>query len=250
MPPPPPPVTVTARPAESGAAPFPDWSRIDTVCLDMDGTVLDLDFDNHFWLELLPQRYAERHGLSLEQTRARLQPRFAARQGTLAWYCVDHWSEELDLDLAALKHELRDRIRYLPGARGFLDAVRALGGRRLLLTTNAHPISLAIKAETTGLAAHFDALVSSHEFGVPKESAQFWPRLAASHAVDPARTLFVDDSPAVIGAAHAAGVAQVWRVLQPDSTRPPRTDHAAGEAVVRALAELAPRAASEDPPAG
>jgi putative hydrolase of the HAD superfamily len=206
----------------------------------MDGTVLDLDFDNHFWLELLPRRYAERHGLGLEETRARLRPRFAARQGTLEWYCVDHWSEELDLDLAALKHELRDRIRYLPGAREFLDAVRALGGRRLLLTTNAHPISLAIKAEVTGLAAHFDELVSSHEFGVPKEAAEFWPRLAAAHAVDPARTLFVDDSPAVIGAARTAGIAQVWRVLQPDSTLPPRADRIDGEQVVHALAELAP----------
>jgi putative hydrolase of the HAD superfamily len=206
----------------------------------MDGTVLDLDFDNHFWLELLPRRYAERHGLGLEETRARLRPRFAAKLGTLEWYCVDHWSEELDLDLAALKHELRERIRYLPGAREFLDAVRALGDRRLLLTTNAHPISLAIKAEATGLAAHFDELVSSHEFGVPKESAQFWPRLVAAHAVDPARTLFVDDSPAVIGAARAAGVAQVWRILQPDSTRPPRVDRVDGEQAVHALAELAP----------
>jgi len=237
---PPPPAPGASRQPDAAACPLLDWSRIDTVCLDMDGTVLDLDFDNHFWLELLPRRYAERHGLGLEETRARLQPRFAARQGTLAWYCVDHWSEELDLDLAALKHELRDRIRYLPGAREFLDAVRARGGRRLLLTTNAHPISLAIKAEVTGLAAHFDELVSSHEFGVPKEAAEFWPRLAAAHAVDPLRTLFVDDSPAVIGAARAAGVAQVWRVLQPDSTRPPRTDRIDGEQAVHALAELAP----------
>ena len=40
------------------------WSDIDTVLLDMDGTLLDLHFDNHFWLEHLPQRYAELHGVS------------------------------------------------------------------------------------------------------------------------------------------------------------------------------------------
>lgn len=226
-------------PQPRSSAAGPDWSRIDTVCLDMDGTVLDLDFDNHFWLEVLPRHYALRHGLNLEETHARLRPRFVAKQGTLEWYCLDHWSEELDMDLAALKHELRERIRYLPGAREFLARVRT-PGRRMLLTTNAHPISLAIKAAQTGLDAHFDELVSSHEFGVPKESTEFWPRLAAVHAVDPARTLFVDDSPAVTAAARAAGVAQVWRVLQPDSTRPPRADHVDGEKVVRALAELAP----------
>ncbi len=36
--------------------PIPAWSRIDVVCLDMDGTVLDLRFDNRFWLEMLPRR--------------------------------------------------------------------------------------------------------------------------------------------------------------------------------------------------
>ena len=43
-------------------APLP-WPEIHTVLLDMDGTLLDLRFDNHFWRELVPERYAERHGL-------------------------------------------------------------------------------------------------------------------------------------------------------------------------------------------
>ena len=36
--------------------PLPEWSRIDVVCLDMDGTVLDLHFDNHFWQTHVPRR--------------------------------------------------------------------------------------------------------------------------------------------------------------------------------------------------
>jgi putative hydrolase of the HAD superfamily len=226
---------------EPGTNRKPDWARIDTVCLDMDGTVLDLEFDNHFWLELLPQRYAERHGLSLDDTLERLRPRFAAKQGTLAWYCVDHWSAELALDLPAMKQELRGRIRFLPGALEFLEAVRATG-RRLLLTTNAHPISLAIKSAETSLAGRFDALVSSHEYGAPKESSQFWARLVETHAIDPSRTLFVDDSEAVLDAARAAGVAEVWRILRPDSTRPSRALLGPGERAVDALAELSPPA--------
>ena len=31
---------------------------------------------------------------------AQLRPRFDARRGTLDWYCVDHWSDELGLDIA------------------------------------------------------------------------------------------------------------------------------------------------------
>ena len=217
---------------------LPDWSAIRTVCLDMDGTVLDLRFDNLFWLEALPRRWGERHGVSAEEAIARLRARFDAKRGTLEWYCVDHWSEELDFDIAALKTELREHIRYLPGAVEFLDALRALG-KRLLLTTNAHPISLAVKDRHTGLGRHFDALVSSHEFGVPKESVEFWARLAEHHGVDPASTLFVDDSAAVLEAARAAGVYAVYQLLQPDSTQPPRAP-LAGVTGIAGLGDLIP----------
>lgn len=64
------------------------WSAIDTVLLDMDGTLLDLHFDNHFWLEHLPQRYAERNGLSRTEADAVLEPLFREHAGQLNWYCL------------------------------------------------------------------------------------------------------------------------------------------------------------------
>jgi putative hydrolase of the HAD superfamily len=204
----------------------------------MDGTVLDLRFDNLFWLDALPRRWGEKHGVPAELAIPQLRARFDARRGTLEWYCVDHWSEELDFDIAALKAEMHEHIRYLPGAIEFLDAVRARG-KRLLLTTNAHPISLEVKNRATGLARHFDELVSSHEFGVPKEQPEFWARLERSHGVERAGTLFVDDSAAVLHAARAAGVREVYQVLQPDSTQPLRAA-LPGFGVIRGLGDLVP----------
>ena len=216
--------------------PLPDWSRIDVVCLDMDGTVLDLHFDNLFWLDVLPRRWGAARGLDYDAAMAQLRPRFDAKRGTLDWYCVDHWSEELGLDIPALKHELREEIRYLDGAAAFLDLLRGLG-KRVLLTTNAHPLSLRVKDSQTQLSRHFDELVSSHEFGVPKEDPGFWVELERRHDVPLARTLFVDDSAAVLHAARRAQVRWIYQVLQPDSTRPP---HPAvdGIAGVRRLADL------------
>jgi putative hydrolase of the HAD superfamily len=204
----------------------------------MDGTVLDLRFDNLFWLEALPRRWGEARGLDERAAFARLKPRFDAKRGTLDWYCIDHWSEELGFDIAALKLEMRSHIRYLPGAVEFLDRLRATG-KRVLLATNAHPISLAIKNGQTGLDRHFDELVSSHEFGVPKESPEFWARLSRGHRVAPESTLFVDDSIAVLTAARAAGVRWLYQVLQPDSTQPAH-DEAQGFTGLRSLGELAP----------
>jgi putative hydrolase of the HAD superfamily len=216
----------------------PAWSEVATVCLDMDGTVLDLRFDNLFWLEALPRRWGEARGLDERTSLAQLKPRFDAKRGTLDWYCIDHWSEELEFDVAALKMEMRGHIRYLPGAVDFLDRLRSLG-KRVLLTTNAHPISLGIKNGQAGLERHFDELVSSHEFGVPKESPDFWARLADGHGVVPATTLFVDDSLAVLTAARAAGVRWLYQVLQPDSTLPAH-EQAPGFTGIRGLRDLAP----------
>src|SRR5665213_3638303 len=62
------------------------WRQIDTVLLDLDGTVLDLAFDNHFWRQRVPEAFAQRRAITLAQARAELRPRFAAREGTLDWY--------------------------------------------------------------------------------------------------------------------------------------------------------------------
>jgi putative hydrolase of the HAD superfamily len=223
-------------PVPTSPAVTPDWSQVETVCLDMDGTVLDLHFDNVFWLDLLPRTWGAARGLDLAQALQALRPRFDAKRGTLDWYCVDHWSEELGLDIPALKQSMRSEIRYLDGAVEFLDLLRGLG-RRVLLTTNAHPISLSVKNDQTGLARHFDRLVTSHEFGVPKEHPLFWAHLGRAYGVNAAKTLFVDDSASVLAAAHAAGVAWIYQVLQPDSTLPPHPP-VAGIAGLDRLADL------------
>ena len=214
-----------------------DWPQVDHVLLDMDGTVLDLAYDNHFWQEVLPARYAALHGLSLEEANARLMPEFDGTQGTLAWYCLDHWTRVTGLDIATIKRETRDRIRPLPGAEAFLHAVRA-SGREIWLVTNAHPGSWQLKLAETGFHEHFDRVLSSHDFGVPKEDARFWPRLRALHAFDPARALFADDSLPVLRAARDYGIAHVIAIRKPDSRHPPR--ELGAMAAVDRLADLLP----------
>jgi len=207
--------------ASAAALGASEWARIDTVLLDLDGTLLDLAFDNHFWSVRVPEAWARPRALSVERALAELQPRFRACEGTLDWYCVDYWSRELDLDIAALKRSHAHQIRWLPGAREFLGRVRALG-KRLVLLTNAHPTTLAIKDARTAVLSHFDAGYSSHHFKAPKEQPQFWQALARVEPFDPARSLFVDDSLPVLRAARAAGIGLSYAVERPDSGAAPR----------------------------
>ncbi|MCI0749051.1 MAG: GMP/IMP nucleotidase [Nevskiales bacterium] len=214
-----------------------NWSAVDHVLLDMDGTVLDLAFDNHFWRELVPQRYGEQKGISCEQAWRELEPQFHRWRGRLEWYCLDFWSELTRLDLAALKTEIRHRIRPLEGSEDFLRAVKARGCA-LWLVTNAHRNSWSLKLEQTGLGPWFDRVVCSHDFDAPKEDVDFWARLQAQHPFNPARTLLVDDSLPVLQAARDHGVDQLVAIRRPDSTAPAQT--VAGLPSVDVLADLLP----------
>ena len=197
------------------------WPEIDTVLLDMDGTLLDLHFDNHFWRELIPVRYAERHGLSLDQARIEIKTRTQAVEGTLDWYCLDYWTRELALDIVALKREIEHLIAIHPYVTEFLDALH-VAGKRILLVTNAHPHSLTLKMEKTRLAGHFDAMICAHDLGRVKEQLEFWPQLQAIEPFDPATTLLVDDNVSILRTARDYGIERLVAVLRPDSVDPPR----------------------------
>lgn len=197
------------------------WSQIDTVLLDMDGTLLDLHFDNFFWLDYLHQCHARTHGCSVEASRQQLIPLLAQYAGTLEWYCVEFWTEQLQLPIRQMKREQAHRIAPRPQALEFLQALRK-AGKHSALITNAHRHSLDIKLDRVPMAALLDAVISSHDYGYPKESPLFWQALQQQFAFDPQRTLFIDDSLAVLRSAAAYGISHVRCVAQPDSQGPAR----------------------------
>ena len=198
-----------------------DWQKYDTVLLDMDGTILDLAYDNYFWRELIPRCLARQRRIPVEDARAGLFDHFMRKQGSLDWYCLDYWTAQLDLDLKALKSASSHRVRYLPGVEGFLRALKATG-KPVALVTNAHFDTLEIKKGVTGLGRYIETFVSSHEFGVPKESAEFWCGARERLGFDPERTLFIDDSQAVLDAAAASGIGGILAISRPDSGQPAR----------------------------
>lgn len=200
-----------------------DWDSIDTVLLDMDGTLLDLSFDNYFWTQHLPGIYAQKHGISQEHSSAKLMDKFGDKQGTLAWYCLDHWSEQLNLDVPALKRELQHLVSLRPHVIDFLSRLQD-SHRDLVMVTNAHRKTLEIKMEQVDITGWFDRIVVSHDLDAPKEEQAFWHRLQDLHAFNPARTLLIDDTESILDAARDYGIAHLLTLLQPDSQRQQRID--------------------------
>ncbi|MEH6470706.1 MAG: GMP/IMP nucleotidase [Halopseudomonas sp.] len=198
-----------------------DWRTIETVLLDMDGTLLDLHFDTYFWLEHLPARYAQTHGIEIAQAKSQLTERIMREQGTLNWYCVDYWSEQLGVDVAALKQEIEYKVGFRPHVPDFLQALQQRGLRSVIVT-NAHRKSLELKLTRTGLDRYVDRIICSHDYGLPKEDVAFWDRLRQQEPFNPVTTLLIDDSLAVLRSAREYGIAQLLSVIQPDSQQPRR----------------------------
>ncbi len=199
-----------------------DWSNIDTVLLDMDGTLLDLNFDNHFWQEFVPLNYARQHNLTLDEAKRHLEPQFKQMEGRLEWYCLDYWSNALDLDIIGLKTEIAGLIAVLPHVIEFLEKIRR-SSHKIMLVTNAHQASLGLKMEKTCLRPFFDAIVSAHDLGAAKEHQEFWRGFQAQFAIDKQRTLMVDDSLPVLRAAREFGIRHLITISQPDSKCPKKT---------------------------
>ncbi|WP_372964182.1 GMP/IMP nucleotidase [Marinobacter sp.] len=201
-----------------------DWSTLDTVFLDMDGTLLDLHFDSHFWLEHLPKRYAEQFNLHPQQAKDQLISMIMAERGTLNWYCTDYWSDRLSIDITRLKQEVSERIGYRPHVQDFLTSIRH-AGLHSVIVTNCHPDPLALKLNRTGLDQQVDMIISSHDLGHPKEDQKFWQKLVDRVSYRPDRTLMIDDSFPVLESARQAGIGQCLAILAPDSTQDATPHH-------------------------
>jgi putative hydrolase of the HAD superfamily len=197
--------------------------RTETLMLDMDGTLLDLAYDNYIWKDLVPRYYAVQNDMAFEEARDHLLGQYQAVSGDLKWYCLDHWCERLGVDVVQLHRDANDRIDYLPGAREFLKAVKEKD-MRVLLVTNSHPDTLELKDAVTGLGEYFDGVFSSHNYGHAKESQAFWHALQDDIGFDIDTTMFVDDSQPVLKSAGDYGVKMLVTVTRPDTTLPVRDD--------------------------
>lgn len=199
-----------------------DWDNIDTVLLDMDGTLLDLHFDSHFWLDHLPSVLAEHRKVSLNEAKDSLQPIFEEHARTLNWYCVHFWSEQVGFDIMPHKHTVAHHIAYRETAEAFLrDCNKYCNDVRMV--TNAHRKVLELKIELTDIDQYFMQMLCSHELGHPKEDESFWSELNRHTPFNPERTLLIDDNEDVLESAERYGIKHLFSIAQPDSSRPRST---------------------------
>ncbi len=123
-----------------------------------------------------------------------------------------------------------------------LLCLRALttAGLRLGMITNGIPSFQQPKLDTLELAAHFEHVVTSGEFGVPKPNPSIFLHTCALFGVDPSEAVYIGDRlhTDAIGA-HDAGLTGVWLLRDREPSPDEQAEAAAsGVHVIRSLAGL------------
>ena len=202
--------------AENKPSTVIDWQEIDTVLLDLDGTLLDLNFDLHFWIEYLPSVYAEKHDISHQEAKDTIMPMLKAEMGKLSWYCLDYWQAKFELDIVKLKLNISHLIQVFPHVKDFLVEARA-NNKKLILATNAHLKTIKLKMSIVQLEGYFDGIISSHDYGFAKQEQRFWEQLSVELNLNKKRTIFFDDSLDVLNSAKQFDIKHIIAISKPSS---------------------------------
>ncbi len=197
-----------------------EWDHIDTIFLDMDGTLLDKYFDDFFWEHHVPRVFAEKNDLDKKQSRKELLARYKKVESSLQWTDLHFWSRQLDLDIPQLKQDIDYMVAELDHTAAFLDYLKSTG-KHLCLVTNAHPIGLTIKLAKTDIAPYFDQIVTSDTVGEAKENVAFWRKLEKHIDFDKRTTFFADDTEKVLQAARSYGIRHLVHMAQASTRKRP-----------------------------
>lgn len=196
-----------------------NWSEIETVLLDMDGTLLDLHFDHYFWQTQLPEKWSVLNDVDLPTAKAEMQTIFRNIEATLPWYCLDHWSEQLKMDVFEIKNGIEHLIKIRPHVEVFLTYLREIN-KKIVLVTNSHKKFIDLKMALTGLEPYFQQIFNAHSFGVPKEDWEFWQILDEQLSFDGESTLLIDDNLSVLRSAQRHGIRHLLAIAKPNSQAP------------------------------
>lgn len=178
------------------------------ILLDMDGTLLDKYFDDYFWEHLVPEKYADKHCITFGKAKEELLKKYKSHEETLNWTDIDFWSGELGLDILALKEQIRHLIDVHPHVEVFLHVMRSRG-KQVYIATNAHDKVLAMKLRKTEIGRYLNGAVTSAEMGYPKEKIEFWLQAGKKIGFHKEKTLFVDDTLAVLRTAQEYGIGYI-----------------------------------------
>ena len=178
------------------------------IISDLDGVILNLDYDIKFWESWLPEHVASQSNQSLEKIKTKIRAEINTQRGTLNFYDLNYWDDLLNVDCIKIIKEQEEKCSYLEGSFEALQRLSTLKNPMHILT-NGDPRVQEYKAETQNFLEFFDSIFYSMHVGYPKEKKEFWALARCNLNIDFEDAIFIDDDSKVTTAAAKAGIKQV-----------------------------------------
>lgn len=202
--------------ATAPAAP-PDHPTVDTVVFDLGGVLVDWD-----------PRYLYRTLFDDEAAMERFLAEVCTPEWNLAQDAGRPWAEAVAVLTAQHPHHAEHiatyRTRWLDTLRGpILPTVDLLAqlreqGVHLYALTNWSQETFPLARERFDFLGWFEGIVVSGEERLIKPDPAIFHRLIQRYAIEPARTLYIDDSPRNVATAEALGM-HGWHFQGADALR-------------------------------
>lgn len=193
--------------------PSPDFSAIDVWVFDLDNTLYPRECNLFAQIDLLISTYmVDVTGLPYAEARA-LQKAYYRDHGTTLHGLMLHHGVDPDHFLKTVH-----AIDYsgVPAHPGLAEALRALPGRKFILTNGdvGHASAVLDKVGATGLFTDiFDIRSMSYR---PKPLPEAYESFFATHGIDAKRAAMFDDLEKNLLVPHDAGMVTVQVVAQED----------------------------------
>lgn len=216
------------------------YTAITAVVFDMDGVLLDSE---QLWDEVREDLARERGGRWSDRAQADMMGMSSPEWSRYMHDVVGLAEPPEEINSEVVRRLLARYRESLPLIDGAVDAVERLAARwPLAIASSSNREVIDSVLDAAGIAAKFEATVSSEEVARGKPAPDVYLEAARRLGVEPTQCAAVEDSRNGIRSAHAAGM----RVLAiPNPHYPPSDDVlAAADVVLASLGELTPERVS------
>ena len=167
-------------------------STIKVISFDVEGTLVTTDFSYGIWFEAMPESYAQRHGLTIEQAKIAVEKEYRKiGDQQMEWYDINYWVKKFDLGTQdMLMEKCKHRVAYYPEVAELLSS---LDGNYTLSLASGSPREF-LHYLLRDIRPYFDYVFSSTSDYKQLKDSNFYEKICREMAVYPEQVMHVGDN--------------------------------------------------------
>lgn len=168
---------------------------IKVISFDFDGTIAKHTFADAFWLEGVPQLYAQHHQVDITTAKQLLFEEYdKIGDNRIEWYDPGYWFDRFNLqtDWKKMLTDLQKNVEIYPEAPSVLK--RLSTHYALIISSNAKKEFITVQLEQSKLHDYFTEIFSStSDFHTIKKVTEFYAMICKKLRIEPHEMIHVGD---------------------------------------------------------